>query len=213
MRIGHHALAAERIAGIDLLAGAGVFRPGIDFPGRFDLLRRQAGAGLRLAPAGERGDVEAACGRVGDDPVGDAVDRVAGRDDLAVEEQQIVVRQYLPTVVAGPMVGEIVPEERERQVGAVVPRRARYDAVEIVGIALRLAQPLIAAGRTAAEIIPLRGFAIEGGGDRLCRDRRFMDGAIAEIYDPVAVRSEEHTSELQSLLRISYAVFCLKTKI
>src|SRR3546814_7123105 len=29
--------------------------------------------------------------------------------------------------------------------------------------------------------------------------------------DP-AVRSEEHTSELQSLMRISYAVFCLKKK-
>src|SRR3546814_3826951 len=29
-------------------------------------------------------------------------------------------------------------------------------------------------------------------------------------YDP---RSEEHTSELQSLMRISYAVFCLKKKI
>src|SRR3546814_6865478 len=28
----------------------------------------------------------------------------------------------------------------------------------------------------------------------------------------VFVRSEEHTSELQSLMRISYAVFCLKTK-
>src|SRR3546814_1715547 len=28
----------------------------------------------------------------------------------------------------------------------------------------------------------------------------------------VAGRSEEHTSELQSLMRISYAVFCLKTK-
>src|SRR3546814_5062563 len=28
----------------------------------------------------------------------------------------------------------------------------------------------------------------------------------------VPVRSEEHTSELQSLMRISYAVFCLKTK-
>src|SRR3546814_6363191 len=28
----------------------------------------------------------------------------------------------------------------------------------------------------------------------------------------VAERSEEHTSELQSLMRISYAVFCLKTK-
>src|SRR3546814_3030554 len=28
----------------------------------------------------------------------------------------------------------------------------------------------------------------------------------------VGVRSEEHTSELQSLMRISYAVFCLKKK-
>src|SRR3546814_5009307 len=36
-----------------------------------------------------------------------------------------------------------------------------------------------------------------------------------EIRDePIDVepRSEEHTSELQSLMRISYAVFCLKTK-
>src|SRR3546814_5222567 len=30
--------------------------------------------------------------------------------------------------------------------------------------------------------------------------------------DPEVVRSEEHTSELQSLMRISYAVFCLKKK-
>src|SRR3546814_3324348 len=32
-----------------------------------------------------------------------------------------------------------------------------------------------------------------------------------DANDPMA-RSEEHTSELQSLMRISYAVFCLKTK-
>src|SRR3546814_3834208 len=31
-------------------------------------------------------------------------------------------------------------------------------------------------------------------------------------YDPRLLRSEEHTSELQSLMRISYAVFCLKKK-
>src|SRR3546814_19105271 len=30
--------------------------------------------------------------------------------------------------------------------------------------------------------------------------------------DGMALRSEEHTSELQSLMRISYAVFCLKKK-
>src|SRR3546814_4177883 len=33
---------------------------------------------------------------------------------------------------------------------------------------------------------------------------------FARLHD--RVRSEEHTSELQSLMRISYAVFCLKKK-
>src|SRR3546814_9552991 len=32
------------------------------------------------------------------------------------------------------------------------------------------------------------------------------------VFAPLAMRSEEHTSELQSLMRISYAVFCLKNK-
>src|SRR3546814_7635303 len=32
------------------------------------------------------------------------------------------------------------------------------------------------------------------------------------VPDALAQRSEEHTSELQSLMRISYAVFCLKKK-
>src|SRR3546814_2220212 len=35
--------------------------------------------------------------------------------------------------------------------------------------------------------------------------------AIYQVY-PRSFRSEEHTSELQSLMRISYAVFCLKKK-
>src|SRR3546814_8787796 len=34
----------------------------------------------------------------------------------------------------------------------------------------------------------------------------------AGVLRPVAARSEEHTSELQSLMRISYAVFSLNTK-
>src|SRR3546814_8100350 len=55
--------------------------------------------------------------------------------------------------------------------------------------------------------------------------RRSAPSALREGYDrsvpqaPVPLpwrahtrRSEEHTSELQSLIRISYAVFCLKTK-
>src|SRR3546814_2847064 len=38
-------------------------------------------------------------------------------------------------------------------------------------------------------------------------------GIIALAVNVAAARSEEHTSELQSLMRISYAVFCLKKKI
>src|SRR3546814_3985005 len=34
----------------------------------------------------------------------------------------------------------------------------------------------------------------------------------AEVWAEHSVRSEEHTSELQSLMRISYAVFCLQKK-
>src|SRR3546814_4931648 len=38
-------------------------------------------------------------------------------------------------------------------------------------------------------------------------------GMFAPKATPKEKRSEEHTSELQSLMRISYAVFCLKKKI
>src|SRR3546814_7594195 len=38
----------------------------------------------------------------------------------------------------------------------------------------------------------------------------FMDNQYALLA--AIIRSEEHTSELQSLMRISYAVFCLKKK-
>src|SRR3546814_2839649 len=38
------------------------------------------------------------------------------------------------------------------------------------------------------------------------------DRAVELGVEKVDLRSDEHTSELQSLMRISYAVFCLKTK-
>src|SRR3546814_10427311 len=39
-----------------------------------------------------------------------------------------------------------------------------------------------------------------------------INGPAAGVGCSFALRSEEHTSELQSLMRISYAVFCLKKK-
>src|SRR3546814_18783936 len=48
--------------------------------------------------------------------------------------------------------------------------------------------------------------------DRRAVLRRGLRGGDAAFGRPCGARSEEHTSELQSLMRISYAVFCLKKK-
>src|SRR3546814_6596860 len=42
--------------------------------------------------------------------------------------------------------------------------------------------------------------------------RRLRGQALVVVDEAYIERSEEHTSELQSLMRISYAVFCLKKK-
>src|SRR3546814_4377666 len=47
---------------------------------------------------------------------------------------------------------------------------------------------------------------------RYDRRRAAHDIGRTRLHDPMS-RSEEHTSELQSLMRLSYAVFCLKKKI
>src|SRR3546814_3336542 len=55
----------------------------------------------------------------------------------------------------------------------------------------------------------------EVAGDVLRTAQRLAGGAplAARINKKTAARSEEHTSELQSLMRISYAVFCWKQKV
>src|SRR3546814_9962371 len=87
------------------------------------------------------------------------------------------------------------------------------------------------ADRTIVDLANRRDFSGGAGEERLvgdidlvARDASF-DDLVAEIlcqlHDRAArdaveragdIRSEEHTSELQSLMRISYAVFCLKKK-
>src|SRR3546814_12990111 len=63
----------------------------------------------------------------------------------------------------------------------------------------RLGIGLLPASAAAALGLRFRVFGFRIGGHRLGFGGRFR-------------RSEEHTSELQSLMRISYAVFCLKKK-
>src|SRR3546814_6089008 len=58
-------------------------------------------------------------------------------------------------------------------------------------------------------------FKVAEGGKHVLKEaaRRVIPAEVIDRpkgYFPVPARSEEHTSELQSLMRISYAVFCLK---
>src|SRR3546814_4497877 len=96
-------------------------------------------------------------------------------------------------------------------------------------------KPLVGHRRAAKDGVDAQGFAVAA--DALhppCRSPRHVvhpaspatetDLAIVELGQVVRrshaacieeifiLRSEEHTSELQSLMRISYAVFCLKKK-
>src|SRR3546814_4549656 len=57
-----------------------------------------------------------------------------------------------------------------------------------------------------------RQFIADKLDERNARHKKMGDSRY--VVEPnVKERSEEHTSELQSLMRISYAVFCLKKKI
>src|SRR3546814_10689402 len=71
----------------------------------------------------------------------------------------------------------------------------------------------------AVDLVALRAWRL----GRLCQELKARDYAGALLYDPIniryacdarnmQVRSEGHTSELQSLMRIPYAVFCLRTE-
>src|SRR3546814_8484277 len=64
--------------------------------------------------------------------------------------------------------------------------------------------------------LPRVGYRLCGPVERTVSGRRLHSRLDLAVGQPVPgrehFRSEEHTSELQSLMRISYAVFCLKKK-
>src|SRR3546814_5852270 len=72
------------------------------------------------------------------------------------------------------------------------------------------------AARAVAEVLPELKGKLDGAAIRVPTpnvslvDLTFTPKRDTTVEEINAVRSEEHTSELQSLMRISYAVFCLK---
>src|SRR3546814_1262856 len=103
----------------------------------------------------------------------------------------------------------------------IVTRRGSYTFVKTAETTIRIIIPSIAYGRIQMKIVRL-GFALDlrskfartASPEGFLSDfMLFREGQIGPV-DPInrGRRSEEHTSELQSLMRISYAVFCLQTK-
>src|SRR3546814_1870446 len=70
-------------------------------------------------------------------------------------------------------------------------------------------QSRIEGGKVAREVV-----SCDGGKLALTAEQSAKSGTMVFRKAPTggSLRSEEHTSELQSLMRISYAVFCLKKK-
>src|SRR3546814_5044153 len=76
----------------------------------------------------------------------------------------------------------------------------------VVAAALRWASDL---DRNAVTFVALSGVFPRTSMRPPCLRKAVRSAAMVSL---VRLRSEEHTSELQSLMRISYAVFCLKKK-
>src|SRR3546814_11805100 len=80
---------------------------------------------------------------------------------------------------------------------ALGQRQAGVEQVDQEGLAAADAAPQVQAVGRLAAVAP---------------EQPVQQAAARRIDERVVDRSEEHTSELQSLMRISYAVFCLKKK-
>src|SRR3546814_5358835 len=82
----------------------------------------------------------------------------------------------------------------------------------------RLRHTVIRVSRPLRGVIEVMGDKLQGEplrrrpGQHLVRGGQTPGLEVREIGGQGAQRSEEHTSELQSLMRIAYAVFCLKKK-
>src|SRR3546814_9578182 len=88
--------------------------------------------------------------------------------------------------------------------------------------AIRQSQRRVTAATTGSRYRPRNDIAVESTPDRSLSDLFKSSRAVEATTGcgpssprcrvVIIARSEEHTSELQSLMRISYAVFCLKKK-
>src|SRR3546814_8860116 len=90
--------------------------------------------------------------------------------------------------------------------GAMLMVRAPVLMAGLVGLLLSLGLPYLVVGMTIKRRVAAFTSRFPDAIDLLVRGLR----SGLPVTETFQVRSEEHTSELQSLMRTSYAVFCLK---
>src|SRR3546814_1375932 len=126
----------------------------------------------------------------------------AGAERRASEQEQVEIA----VVVKGGQQDLHAPAARER--GHVDPRQSTAVVAPVPAVGrLHDVGPAVA-GDIADHLISV----VAGRWPQLCPCHVRHHTAFVDYLEVAASRSEEHTSELQSLMRISYAVFCLKQK-
>src|SRR3546814_2105111 len=92
--------------------------------------------------------------------------------------------------------------------GMTMPAHAQDAATPQMGV-----QDILVTARRQEESLQTTPIAVTALGEAaLVRSQVVNVSDVQRTAPSVVIRSEEHTSELQSLMRISYAVFCLKKK-
>src|SRR3546814_1136035 len=102
---------------------------------------------------------------------------------------------YLPT-----QQGTSIPATREGQIVALADKLDTLAGIFAIGQKPTASKDPYALRRAALGVL------------HICLEAELPLDLKDMLHAALSLRSEEHTSELQSLMRISYAVFCLKKK-
>src|SRR3546814_2482244 len=96
---------------------------------------------------------------------------------------------------------------RSTRTVSLFPYSTRFRSIVSCGAPRRFLLSPVSGGESLSFDFGLGDLLVMGG-----TIQRTWRHGIPKTTRPVGPRSEEHTSELQTLMRISYAVFCLKNK-
>src|SRR3546814_5247249 len=110
-------------------------------------------------------------------------------------------------------------QQLKSQYGSVRVREKSAELQRVAADAVKIAAEIIAENFSKETVLDMSQMDVPTKADITRRIKEIekaakeeLEGLKARAQEAMQNRSEEHTSELQSLMRIAYAVFCLKKK-